>query len=301
MNNRLTDLSNLKTNGFTVLNSIVNPQEFSSNKLIENSLKIALNCNSFYYSLLNNDCETNYVFSYIISNKFQQLLSHIFPNSRFIAGSFLVKPAFEYSELNLHQDWSFTDEKKYTPITAWAPIVDTNEESGGMFFLKGSHNLLNNLRSDSYKTPYFSLKEIGRENVETVIVNKGDILLFNPATWHGSFNNISQEARCTFTCIILPNEAPFYYYHKYSPEIAQRYTVPDNIMERFLAEIRKGKDPSELFGKYDYLSYIDAQPTCSELIAKYKNQEKIIYDKRWPLSKSHVTKWLQSLSIFKNP
>jgi ectoine hydroxylase-related dioxygenase (phytanoyl-CoA dioxygenase family) len=298
MSDELNILSELDTNGYTVLKSIANPQEFCSNHLINKSLKEALRCDSFYYSLLNNSSEINCIFSSIITHQFQQLLSYKFPNSRFTAGSFMVKPAFDYSELNLHQDWSFTDEKNYTPITAWVPIIDTNEKSGGMFFLKGSHKFLNYLRSDSYKTPYFSLLEIGRENVESVIVNKGDVLLFNPATWHGSFPNVSQEARGVFSCIILPEKAPFYYYHKHTPEIALRYTVPDNVMEVFLNEIRKGKDPSELFVKGDYFPYRDSQSTYQELIAKYKHQDK--NDKCWNQIKTVVIKWLHPFSVVKN-
>lgn len=255
MFNHSSVLLELEENGYTVLKSIIKIDELSSNHAINEILHAALKSKSFYYSLLSNSKEINVVFSSVITSQFQQVLSPVFANHRFLAGCFYVKPAKEYSEFHLHQDISVTDEKHFTPITVWAPLVDTDETSGGMFFIKGSHKYFDNIRSHSYKSAHYSLKEIGRENVESVIVGKGDILLFNPAVWHGSFPNVHSHARGVFVCNILPDEAPFYYYDYYSPDYALKYFAPDDLLEVYLNDIRQGKPVSEMFVKNELVLY----------------------------------------------
>ncbi len=261
-------LDELREKGFAIIRSAFNWRVLKSNPFVAERLKMASSDTSFHYSLLNNTSETNKILSSLIIQQFKASLSQLFSSHRFLAGSFLVKQAQDNSELYLHQDWNNTDEALFSSLTAWTPLVDTDETSGGMFFLKGSHKYFDNLRSNSYETARLPLTEIGAENITPVNIQRGDILLFNPAVWHGSFSNRLSCPREVFTCIILPQSAPFYYFHKQSEETALRYNVPDDMLENYLKDIVGGKKINTLFSSGDCIKYIHKKPDASDLIEK---------------------------------
>lgn len=260
----------LKEKGFVVIKSVFDWQKLKENSFIAERLRASSTSGSFYYSLLNNPQEININLSLLISQYFKQSLHFLFPNYRYFAGSFLVKPPHDCSELFLHQDWNNTDEKQFMSITAWTPLIDTNEMSGGMFFLNGSHLYFDNIRSNSYETARFSLAEIGKENITPVTVCQGDILLFNPAVWHGSFPNKLSFPRQVFTCVLLPKNAPFCYFHKLSKETALRYNIPDDMPEKHLSDIINGKQIDTLFSDGISINYSANKINVEDLIRQFK-------------------------------
>lgn len=277
-NNEHDIIAELRGIGYVVLKSAFEWQEIGSNSIMNARFGSASTSTSFYYSLLNNNKDNNVMISSLVIQQFKKALSSLLPRYRLLAGSFLIKPASDYSEFYLHQDWSYTDEKLFTPITAWSPLIDTSEKSGGMFFLEGSHNYFQTIRSKSYNTARFSLSEIGRENINGVDVQKGDILLFNPAIWHGSFPNTLPVSRKVFTCLLLPQDAPFYYYQKFSDETALRYKIPDYAMEHYLSDIVNA-DPAKIFREGEHIQYNFVRINACELIEEYK-LHKGLYVKR---------------------
>lgn len=199
--------------------------------------------NDFYYSLLSLSTESTLGLSEEICNFFKERLSGILPGYKFVVGSFLAKPSYTFSDLNLHQDWSYTDENKFTPITCWMPLIATNQNAGGLVIVEGSHLKPSNPRSNSlptFRIPFSVWQD--KEHMVSVETRLNDILLFHPRVWHGSYANPSDNDRIALTCIALPEEAPFLYYHQTSDSLIE-YEVPEKGFELHLKELVQNKIP----------------------------------------------------------
>jgi hypothetical protein len=168
----------------------------------------------FYYSLLANTFEQNVVLQNSIKRILNSFYETQFTACRTITESFLVKSANTSDELLLHQDWNYTHEKNFSAYNIWIPLTDVTEENGTLFFLKGSHLWFNNLRSATLPTARISMNNFSAEQIETVIVKKGQALLFHPAAFHGSYPNHSSQNRIVVTATLLSKEAPFLYYQQ---------------------------------------------------------------------------------------
>jgi hypothetical protein len=201
------------------------------------------NGSDFFYSLLNLSTESTLALSVEVCDFFKERLSGVLPGYKFVVGSFLAKPRYTFSDLYLHQDWSYTDEDKYTPITCWMPLIDTDRNSGGLVIVEGSHLNPANPRSNSlptFRIPFSVLQ--GKENLVAVETKLNDILLFHPKVWHGSYANPSEMDRIVLTCIALPKEAPFLYYHQTADSLI-KYEVPENGFELHLKELVQNRVP----------------------------------------------------------
>lgn len=168
----------------------------------------------FYYSLLENDFETNRQTCDYIKETLHPFYEAHFTGYRTITESFLVKPANTTDELLLHQDWCYTDEKQHPAYNIWIPLDDTSENNGAMFFLPGSHLWFHNFRSASLPSARVSSKFFSSGELITVPVKRGQALLFHPAVFHGSFPNHTQKHRVIVTATLLPEHAPLLYFHQ---------------------------------------------------------------------------------------
>jgi len=168
----------------------------------------------FYYSLLENDFEQNKRICLHFKIILHSFYEANFTDYRTVTESFLVKPANTPDELLLHQDWCYTDEKKHSAYNIWIPLTDITEENGAMFFLPGSHLWFDNLRSASLPTARISSKIFSSEQIISVTLKKGQVLVFHPAIFHGSSPNLSSKHRVIVTATLLPKSAPFLYFQQ---------------------------------------------------------------------------------------
>ncbi len=212
MFNNPTIEQNLAQNGFAVIDANLLNEVDELQKYIAEHFAFA--GTDFYYSLLANTFEQNIVLQSFIKKTLKNFYETQFIGYRTITESFLAKPANAFDELLLHQDWNYTDEGKYPAYNIWIPLTDVTEENGTLFFLKGSHLWFNNLRSATLPTARLSMNIFSLEQIESVMVKKGQVLLFNPAVFHGSYPNNSSQNRIVVTATLLPQEAPFLYYQQ---------------------------------------------------------------------------------------
>jgi len=198
----------------------------------------------FYYSLLENDFEQNKS----ICQHFKKILHSFyeanFTDYRTVTESFLAKPAHTSDELLLHQDWCYTDEKKYCAYNIWIPLADITEENGAMFFLPGSHLWFDNLRSASLPTARISSKKFSSAQIASVTLKKGQALLFHPAVFHGSTPNLSSKDRIIVTATLLSETAPFIYFHQGdAPDEVKIFHLDDAALLRTLKTVAMRGSP----------------------------------------------------------
>jgi len=223
-------------NGFVVFNKITLPflnalDSLCSNYIVEKE-------KTFQYSLMEHSYEENLILHQQLNELLRPLLDSIFEQYSTYSGSLLIKPANSGTEMDLHQDWTFTDEKKFTPCTVWIPLQDTSEHNGSLFFLPGSHRIFNNFRSHHYETARIS-RHIFAKEVKSIMLNEGDFVVFNPACFHGSFPNETSKQRVAISITVLDQNAPFLHIKKESEKNARVFHLSSDCFLKDLAQLNE--------------------------------------------------------------
>lgn len=157
--------------------------------------------------------DQNILIHNIIKDIFTSELNKHFINYRFLIGHFLDKKAHSKIGLQLHQDWSITDERKYLSAHVWIPHQDCLIENGTLFAIPKSHKYFINYRSGSLDIPRIDSNSILEKITQPIIVRENEMIVFHPALFHGSFPNKTNVSRVATFINLLEFDAPLYYYH----------------------------------------------------------------------------------------
>ena len=99
-----------------------------------------------------------------------------------------------FYKVDAHQDWR-SMQGSLNSVVVWLPLVDINKDLGALEILPGSH--LKGLRTDHVDQGFgmVSLTDEEAENLKSIEVKVGDILIFSSLLIHQSGNNITQKPR----------------------------------------------------------------------------------------------------------
>jgi len=223
----------------------------------------------FYYSLIANEYEENKRIRNEIKNKLHRFYEAYLTDYKSLNESFLVKPANTADELLLHQDWCYTDEANYHSLTLWMPLCDVDENNGALFFVYDSQRWFHNLRSCGFPTARISSKDIPAGKMQKLVMKKGQVLLFHPATFHGSFPNNSNQHRAVVTSVILPKSAPYIYFHALKDgeeNNVKEYKLDEDAFLRELKTMAVGAPPSTEVVKQFHYDHFEV--TTADLLEK---------------------------------
>jgi len=190
----------------------------------------------FNYSLMQNSPSVNRLIHDRLQRALAPLLQRLFTNFKMLSASFLIKPAGFDEEMPLHQDWTFTFENRYSPVTMWIPLQDVDAQSGALFVLPKSHLVLENFRSLSYDSARIDRESLPEGSVTPVHADRGDVLLFHPAVFHGSFPNLRSTDRVVVSATVLPLQAPYLHIKKLDGQTATIHFLEDGA---FLSDLHK--------------------------------------------------------------
>jgi hypothetical protein len=149
-----------------------------------------------------------------INRVLQCFYQNTFADYKVRNGSFLIKPANTNEELLLHQDWSYTDIRNNASATLWIPLVDTDEQTGAIFFLDKSHLKFPAFISASLPTLRISRSLFPRSAIVTISTHVGDAILFNPQIFHGSYPNATISHREVVTANVFHPLSPYVLPHR---------------------------------------------------------------------------------------
>lgn len=260
--------------GFAVIDANLHKEVEQLYAYISNHFKFT--ATDFYYSLMANTYETNKVIQKALLEILHNFFETHFTGHKILNASFLAKPADTKQEFLLHQDWCYTDEKNYNAYNIWIPLTDVNEENGAMFFLPGSHLWFENYRSGSLHSSRITSADDLKPYIQTIPLKKGQVILFNPAVFHGSHPNLSNQNRLVVTSTILPQQAPFLYFQKSETENeASVFNVEGDAFLKDLEKLAFGGKPTS--PEVKRLIYIHSPITKSELTAKAMTNNKPLY------------------------
>jgi len=190
--------------------------------------------------------------SKMLKNILQRLVTELFVNHRAIAGHFIVKEPFVDSDIKIHHEFSFLDEKVFRPINLWSPLMDVNQSSGAIQVLDGSHRLGNPYRGHTLPSPYskilpeFSiyckqtemsrrtaehvrLEKGLRESFHTLTMSKGDLLVFDSKLLHQSFSVSSGQKRVAVAGLVAPKSAPLRVYFGNGNSTVEEYAITEDF------------------------------------------------------------------------
>lgn len=220
----------------------------------------------FFYSLLTFGTDKNQQINLQISQALNSFILQNFEEVRIVNGSYLAKPSNENTELLLHQDWCYTDEKKHQAYNVWIPLSDVAESNGALFFLCDRHVGDKNIRSGSLPTARIKSSTEGLKTyLKTVPMKRGEVLLFHPAVFHGSHPNLTSKHRVVITTTIIDEDAPFLYYHRMNEQEVSVFHFDDNEYLKKLAPLTKGEAPDmKPICTHKYMHVI---PSANDLVA----------------------------------
>ena len=112
-----------------------------------------------------------------------------------------VKPPETGHPFPMHQDWAFYKHADDRYVDVLVHLDDTRHENGEIRFLAGSHKMgtLEHITIDPETgkgcTPHLPFDKFKLEQTTPVPANKGDIVVFNILTIHGSYINTTDQMR----------------------------------------------------------------------------------------------------------
>ena len=117
-------------------------------------------------------------------------------------GDFWVRPKLPNEKLTTlpwHQDSAYMpDTENDTHLTVWLPLVDVKSENGALQFLPGSHKsglqTYHRVPGETFAVPVLPPTSSDSE-IDTLEMQKGDLLVFNNLVFHRSLVNQSDIIR----------------------------------------------------------------------------------------------------------
>jgi len=111
-----------------------------------------------------------------------------------------VKPPETGHPFPMHQDWAFYKHPDNRYVDVLVHLDDTRHENGEIRFLAGSHKqgaLEHVVKDEEGKgcTPHLPFEKYKLEQTVPVPAKKGDIVVFNIFTIHGSYVNVTDQMR----------------------------------------------------------------------------------------------------------
>ena len=117
-------------------------------------------------------------------------------------GDFWVRPKLPKEKLTTlpwHQDSAYMpNTENDTHLTVWVPLVDVKTENGALQFLPGSHKLglqtYHRVLGEAFAVPVLPPAS-SNSGIDTLEMQKGDLLVFNNLVFHRSLVNQSDTIR----------------------------------------------------------------------------------------------------------
>ena len=142
------------------------------------------------------------LFNLITHPKVLDILESLIGSDIQFNGDFWVRPKLPNEKLTTlpwHQDSAYMPETENdTHLTVWLPLVDVKLENGPLQFLPGSHTsglqTYHRVPGEAFAVPVLSPTSSDTD-IDTLEMQKGDLLVFNNLVFHRSLVNHSDSIR----------------------------------------------------------------------------------------------------------
>ena len=157
---------------------------------------------------------------------------------KYLLTSFMTKEK-KANEFDIHQNWTFVEEDKFTSLVIWIPLQDVSEHNGTLYFVEGSDKWDKGIRGNNIPWMYESQKESLLQNMIAVPMKKGDAVIFDDATIHYTSPNFSTSPRISIAQVMIPEEAnPIFYTFNQKNNTIDKYAIDDSFYITFMNKVK---------------------------------------------------------------
>ena len=165
-----------------------------------------LNQYSTFLSIYISEIEFRNEIQNFIALNMERLLENFFVNYKIRASILIIKPPNSKNKFPIHQDPTICDERNFSSLNLWIPLEETNHKNGTLCLRKKSHKKYNFLRGESLKKKEINI--LDSLLMTEVKVKKGEFLIFDPRTLHGSNINRTDSSRKVLFISLSHQNAP---------------------------------------------------------------------------------------------
>ncbi len=149
----------------------------------------------------------------IITQAFKTRTDHYLAGYKPIIANFIYKSEND-GEVPLHQNWAFVDESRYTSVSVWVPLVDSNEQNGTLQMVNGSHKRFGQIRGPLVPWELDDIKnDIIQHYLTPMNVEAGQAVILDDSIVHYSNINRTNDLRLAIQLIMIPEDAVSIHYH----------------------------------------------------------------------------------------
>ncbi len=145
------------------------------------------------------------------------------------------------AEFDIHQNWTFVEEDKFTSLVIWIPLQDVDEKNGTMYFVPGSDKWDKGIRGNNITWQYADRQKQLLEQMKPVYMKAGDAVIFDDATIHYTSANRSSKPRISIAQVMIPEEAkPVFYNKNIENDTVEMYEISDDFYIDFTNKYLRG-------------------------------------------------------------
>lgn len=139
------------------------------------------------------------------------LIDELLVDHRRFVVSFLTKWPGDDSQLDMHQDWTYADERFDRTASFWIALDDASAElgNGPLHVIPGSHHLVDAYRGPAVEDWYRALRSELAAHLVPVDVRAGDAVIMDNAVLHESPPNRTDQPRRAIAAAVAPRRARF--------------------------------------------------------------------------------------------
>ena len=139
----------------------------------------------------------------------------VLPGYRPFLGAFISKGALQGHPVELHQDWTYTDERRHRAVAVWIPLVPVDGDNGVLELVPGSHRdgHPDHIRPSGAGNPLGAVQADLARRAESVPLDAGTAVLYDPAVAHGSRPNVTTAVRPAVAVAFAPDDADLFHFH----------------------------------------------------------------------------------------
>lgn len=164
--------------------------------------------NGMFYSLYSTDLEYRSKMHFGVLEALKPTLDQVFQDYKVIYSLFIVKAYGEdQTEFFVHQDPSYVDELKYSPMHIWVPLDDITADNGALCVVPRSQHITHPYRNISFPPAFDGHNDKLRRYLKPIYMEKGEALIFDPRLIHNSLANKTNKLRVAALVGVAPKEA----------------------------------------------------------------------------------------------
>jgi hypothetical protein len=199
--------------------------------------------NAWSFTALSQDAAYRELMSDGIRAVLQPRIDAFLEGSRALLGNFFHKlPSSEGSKINMHQDWSWVDERQHPALSVWCPFVPVSEANGTLAVVPGSHRLSEQPRGFVARFPYLELEPVlAAKYSRHLALDAGQAVFFHQRLFHWSGANRSDARRLAANCSFVPVEAKVAFPHpdpQLHPDELELFEIDARLLVSFTPGVR---------------------------------------------------------------